>query len=134
LKELLRLNPDKRPSAAIALKHDWFKKNKIESYLNMRFIYECFNNFLKFSPELKFQQATLAYMVHHLLGNNDVKDIKILFQMFDSDNDGRLSHEELVEGFREHLSFLPNEKEFHKLIKKADQDKSGYIDYEGKIS
>lgn len=97
----------------------------------MGFIYESLNNFIKFSPELKFQQAALAYMVHHLLDKEEIKDIKAMFEMFDLDNDGRLSHAEVIEGFRRHLTFLTNEKEMYKVIKKVDQDRSGYIDYEG---
>jgi len=134
LKELLRFDPDKRPSAAKALCHDWFKSNKIDLDLNMGFVYESFNNFWKFSAELKFQQAALAYMVHHLVDIADIREIKMMFEMFDKDCDGRLVHAELVDGFKRYLTILPNEKELLKAIKKIDQDGSGYIDYEGSLN
>lgn len=134
MKELLRFDPDKRPSAATALCHDWFKNNKIDLDLNMRFVYESFNNFWKFSAELKFQQAALAYMVHHLVDVDDIKDIKMMFEMFDKDCDGRLVHAELIDGFKRYLKIIPNEKDLFKAIKKIDQDVSGYIDYEGSLN
>ena len=70
-------------------------------------------------------------MLHHFLDKEDTKDITSMFEMFDLDHDGRLTYEEVFEGFRKHLSIVANEKEFFKMIRKIDQDRNGFIDYEG---
>ena len=82
---------------------------------------------------MKFQQAALAYMVHHLLDIADIKELRSLFLIFDTNNDGKLSHQEILEGFKTHSNLINNEKDFLKIIRKIDQDKSGFIDYEGSI-
>lgn len=87
---------------------------------------------MKYNPELKFQQSTLAFMVHHLTDPNHVKNIRRVFEEFDTNNDGMLTYQELLDGFKKHLSIQNKEKEFIKVMKKIDQDKSGCIEYEGK--
>jgi Ca2+-binding EF-hand superfamily protein len=124
------MDPFKRPSAAQAMKNFWFELNKIEFELSRDFIHECFNNLMDFSPDLKFQQSVLAYMVHNFVDHDEIKEIKHMFVSFDLDNDGRLSHEELAKGFKRYIRIIPNEKQFFKIIGKIDQDKSGFIHYE----
>lgn len=131
LKDLLRLDPVKRLSAAESLKHPWFKTYKIQSTIDKGVVFDSFRYFMQFSPEHKFQQAALAYMVHHLIDLEDIKEIRKMFEIFDTNYDGKLSHQEILEGFKTSLSIIQNEKEFMKVIKKIDQDKSGFIEYEG---
>jgi calcium-dependent protein kinase len=131
LKELLRYDPVKRSSAGDALKHKWFNYYLQDPPSDKGVVYDCFRNFMQFSPEHKFQQATLAYMVHHLTSMNDIKHIRTIFENFDTNKDGKLSHTEILEGFKQHVSMIQNEKEFLKVIKKIDQDRSGFIEYEG---
>jgi calcium-dependent protein kinase len=85
---------------------------------------------MQFSPDQKFQQAALAYMVHHLTDMEDVKELRKMFEAFDTNKDGKLSHMEILEGFKNSLSIIQNEKEFLKVVRKIDQDRSGYIEYE----
>ena len=132
LRQLLVTDPNKRPSAAQAMKNIWFELNKIEYGLSRDFIHECFNNLMDFCPDLKFQQSVFAYMVHNFVDYDEIKekDIKHLFESFDLDNDGRVSHEEIAKGFKRYIRIIPNEKQFYKIIGKIDQDGSGFIDYE----
>ncbi|HNN61695.1 MAG TPA: EF-hand domain-containing protein, partial [Candidatus Obscuribacter sp.] len=46
----------------------------------------------------KFQQATVAYIIHHLQPSKDLEAIKKIFKHFDQDGNGRLSYEELKIG------------------------------------
>ena len=81
-------------------------------------------------PDLKFQQAALAYIVHHVLDIKEVREIRKIFEAFDLNHDGKLSHNEILTGFKKKCGVTLNEKDFLKTIKRIDQDKSGYIDYE----
>lgn len=131
LKELIRLDPGKRPSAQEALKNKWLLSNIPEEPINRNEVSEAFTNIMKFNvSELKFQQAALAYIVHHLTEPDEVRSIRNLFYTFDKNMDGRLSHDEIIAGFRNFLNIKQSEKELLKIIKKIDQDKSGFIEYE----
>lgn len=70
-------------------------------------------------------------MVHHLLDINEIREIRKLFQIYDVNNDGKLTHNEILEGFKTNSNLIKNEKDFLKIIRKIDQDKSGFIEYEG---
>lgn len=109
-------------------------KKNVESRLDKGLLFDSFKHFMQFSPDQKFQQATLAFMVHHLLENSEVKELRNIFIQFDTNKDGKLTHSEVLKGFKSSLDIIQNEKEFMKVIKKVDQDKSGYIEYEGIIS
>lgn len=51
------------------------------------------------------------------------------FNDLDKNKDGRLSREELLEGYKKVKEFTSDSVE--ELIKKYDTDQSGYIDYSG---
>jgi calcium-dependent protein kinase len=87
-------------------------------------------NILLFNPELKFQQAALAYMVHHLTDNTELKDIQNMFVLFNTNNNGLLTYNEVIKGFNSVFSVSHQEKDLMKVMKKIDQDKSGNIEYE----
>lgn len=72
LKEMLKFDPVKRITAEDALKHKWFKTYKVEFSIDQHFILNCFNSLMRFSPEQKFAQATMAFMVHHLTETKDL--------------------------------------------------------------
>lgn len=134
LKELLKYDPNKRLSAADALKHKWILDNIPKEDVSSEDIKEAFNNIMKYNlSDLKFQQAALAYIVHHLTDPEEIKPIRNLFYTFDKNMDGRLSHNEIIDGFKNHVNHFnmkQHEKELAKIIKKIDQDKSGFIEYE----
>jgi Ca2+-binding EF-hand superfamily protein len=131
LKEMLRIDPAKRPYASELLKRSWFKTFRVENPIDPPIILDCMRYFTCHSPDQKFQQAALAYMVHHLTDIQDIKEIRKLFDFFDTNCDGKLSHQEVFDGFKNSSTLIQTDKEFMKTIKKVDCQKNGFIEYEG---
>lgn len=132
LKAMLKSDDTKRPSALECLNHPFIKNNEIKMFIDRVFIENCLINFMKYTPEMKFHQAIMAYIVHHFYDQNDILEYKNLFYLLDNNKDGKLSHFEILNGFKIHLG-LKNDKEYKDLIKitkKIDTDKSGFIEFE----
>ena len=70
-------------------------------------------------------------MIHHLAVKEDTEDIRQLFYYIDKNNDGKLQYDEFVEGFKK---VLPDERDndIIKVLKFIDQNKVGFLEYEGK--
>ena len=52
-----------------------------------------------------------------------------VFKAFDKNGDGRLSIEEVKEGYLEHYGRLISDAEVEKMFAAVDTDGSGFIDY-----
>lgn len=130
---MLKVDPNKRISIADCIKHPWFQKYLIKHRLNDDKLSEYYRNIVSFKidPKYFFQQATLAYMVHHLTSKEDVDEIRKFFSFLDKNADGKMSYQEVADGFKKVQSV--NEKDLFKVFKYIDQGKTGYIEYEGKI-
>lgn len=74
------------------------------------------------------QQAALTFIVSQLSSKEEMAELQRAFQQLDKNNDGKLSRDELVEGFRATLGDLA-EDEVDRIMKIADSDGSGEIDY-----
>jgi len=94
------------------------------------FINDCYNNILYYSAKRKFQLATVAYMIHNVITKEELKDLTNLFEILDINKDGKLSYEEIITGFKNLLGEIKHEKEFIKTLKKIDQEKCGYLEYD----
>jgi calcium-dependent protein kinase len=132
IKKLLIKDPKKRINAEQALKEPWIVKN-----LKMRGSKEfkelpklCGVTLQKFTSKQKLQQASIAFLIHQMSTNEKVKSLRAIFKQLDESGDGRLSHQELKNGYTQFFSDSLTEHEFDNLIAKLDQDNSGYIEYE----
>ena len=67
-------------------------------------------------------------MIHHILSNDDIKEIRKLFFEFDKDGDGRLSKDEIINGFK--ITSELDQKYFLKHFDQLDVDKSGFIEFD----
>jgi Ca2+-binding EF-hand superfamily protein len=67
--------------------------------------------------------------VQNLLSPAELNTLSEQFRRFDKNKNGRLSRDELIEGFREVRGIDFSEKEIDDLIKRVDVDGSGDIDF-----
>lgn len=70
-----------------------------------------------------------TFFVRNLLTETELKNLQDQFKAIDKNGNGRLSRDELIEGFREIRGTNFNEKEIDDLIKQVDLNGSGDIDY-----
>lgn len=77
-------------------------------------------------------QAILTFIAANLIHHKDTKELEVLFKKLDTNQDGKLSKEELAQGFKKtypqyddiQIKSLVNE-----VFDTADFDMSGQIDY-----
>jgi calcium-dependent protein kinase len=58
-----------------------------------------------------------------------VKELNATFQKFDKNGDGKLSREELLEGYTEIVGPDAASEETENIMRNVDTDGNGYIDY-----
>lgn len=140
VKKLLTRTYKDRITAEQCLKEDWLvnhNKNN-QSQIKLYNISSQMQNFQKFDSKLKLKNAIMAFMVHHLATEEMTKELKQIFKRMDKSGDGRLSLEELKEGFKEIYkqnqlntkeNFVPD-LEIERRFYAIDTDKSGFIEIE----
>lgn len=132
IKKLLVKDPSKRMSAEEALKDPWIIKNyTLKEKANKVPIPKIPADTLKkFSSKQKLQQASIAFLVHQMSSNEMVKNLRSIFKQLDVSGDGRLSHQELKDGYKQYFADSLSEQEFDELINRLDGDNNGYVEYE----
>ena len=98
LKKLLQYAPEDRPMASEALRDPWIQKfyatkeaseELINSMQNLRF----------FRTQMTLQKAVLAYIASQELSKSEEKQLKEAFDMLDTDKNGTITKDELIQGY-----------------------------------
>lgn len=124
---LLEVDPNKRISAKLA--HTFsFILNKKRSYripeLNC-----LMNNMRNFSSLNKLQDAIYTYIAVQYLSSQEAIAYKHAFKSLDTNNDGKITHDELLAFFTKSLGKDKALKEVKHIMKEVDCDLNQYIDY-----
>ena len=128
IKKLLIFKPEERPSASAVLEHPWIKDNN-KREVNQTLGKKCLNNMRKFHAGRKLQQAALTYIVNYLMTKEEKNEMLEIFQSLDTNGDGVLSKDEIFEGYKQTLGEVEARREVERIMKEADIDNSGTIDY-----
>lgn len=119
--------PERRLTAAEALQHKWIKKLTTKKQdLN---VLKKLNigNMKQFQKSQKLKQVALMAIAVQS-DPNDMKELKEIFQELDKNGDGSISFDELQAG----LGKRENAGALLEVLKAADTDNSGTINYTGK--
>lgn len=127
MKKMLTYDPDKRITAENALKHQWVMKKAYEE-IDVEVTLNALKNLKNFNIEKKLQQATITYLVNQLAQKEDLIELQKAFKALDKNSDGKLSRDELIEGYRKIYGELA-ESEVDKILARVDINHSGEIDY-----
>ena len=74
------------------------------------------------------QQAAMTFIVSQLSNKQELLEIQRAFQAIDKNSDGKLTREELIEGYTKMYGEMA-EEEVDKIMKLADFDGNGEIEY-----
>ena len=117
---------NERYTASQVLAHPWFKIAKEKTSLEkLNFSSQFFREY-KETNELK--KLVLVFIASRLQ-DNEINDLKSIFQAFDTDNDGQINYNEFEQGLLRLKSQQIKPNEIHKYFSSIDTDKNGRIDY-----
>lgn len=133
LTKMLTYSPEKRISASQALRSRFIRKINDESDVTDADLLLSMNNLRNFRTQTRLQNAVLTYCASQQLSQKAEAKIRKLFDIFDTNKDGKLSTEEVLKGY---TSIFGNEKkakkEVERMMKNGKFNNSGVIEYNGK--
>ena len=138
LSKMLKYNTRDRISAESAFKHEYLNNTpyQVNSTLNInnticeKTALDVLDNIKNYNSIEKFQQATLSYLVHYNLSKDDLSEFEKIFREFDTNGDGRLSINEIKEGFSRIYGNELSGFELQVILDKMDVDKDDYVEFQ----
>lgn len=131
-KDLIKkiLVPQKsRISAEKALKHRWLTKQLKQDKKTPACLKSVLDKLVDFNVDNKLQEATKLFIITQLMSTKEIKEARDIFQELDENGDGKLSREELLNGYKKFIPVKSAEALVDKIMKEVDSDNSGFIDY-----
>lgn len=135
ISKMLQKDPSKRCTAQEAIDDEWIRKydkNTAKAFSSQN-IKSHLKNIQNFSNKDKLQQACVSFLVHQISSSEQVQELRKIFLALDRSGDGRLTFEEIKEGFQRISHEVVNDLELNDLeatLKQMDTDNNGYIEYE----
>ena len=126
--KLLTYKPEERPTAAEALQHPWVVELSTVAVDESAAI-SALDNLKGFKADTTMKQATFAFIASQLLSKNERDGLAKVFKAFDKNGDGKLSMQEVKEGYLEHYGKVMSDEEVETMFNAVDTDRSGFIDY-----
>ena len=95
--QMLKKRPSDRITAQEALEHEWFKK-VLDDDFSSRKLSSAFKGLKEFKAREKMQQAALGYIISQLATKDDTDELDDAFKRLDTNHDGKIDLDELLEG------------------------------------
>jgi len=132
LNGMLAYEPEKRLSAAQALRRRFIKKSNEGSDVSNADLRISVLNLRNFKIQTKFQKAVLTYCASQQLTQKAEAKIRKLFDIFDTNKDGKLTKDDLIEGYTKLFGDAKKaKKEVDYVMKNISFNRSGVIEYNG---
>lgn len=94
IKKLLTYNPDKRPTAAEALKHPWLANINNNNKASKDVTVTAMKNMKNFRSETTMKQATVCYISSQLLAKEERDSLSKVFKALDKSGSGKIEEKE----------------------------------------
>ena len=128
IQRLLTYDPNDRISAEDALNHHWISSNS-EVVIDQKTAENALNQLQGFRADQKLKQAAFSFIASQLISKSEKERLAKIFKAIDKNGDGKLSKDEILEGYEEHFGKHLDEDELDTLFSSVDIDGSGFIDY-----
>lgn len=126
----LLLSPaSSRISAEEALKHPWLEKRMKNIDVSPERVSQTINNLRTFQKSSKLREAVSTFITTQCVSLADTKELREVFKAMDTNGDGKLSKEELLEYFTKEMGLEAAQEEVGRIMKEVDTDNNGYVDY-----
>jgi len=132
VKRCMERDPSKRMSPLEALNHPWIKTSKMEKELSDKpLLGTVVQRLQRFSSYSTLKQLLLTKVVLKAssLDDDEVTNIRALYEQIDTDGSGALSVDETIAGLHQ-IGYNISEGEVRHICSSVDADGSGEIDYE----
>jgi calcium-dependent protein kinase len=126
--KLFTFDMDKRPSASEALQHPWITQMS-NITVDVNEAKSALNNLSSFSADEKLKQASFSFIATQLLSKSEKQNLGNIFKEIDANGDGKLSIEEVLNGYEKFFGQNKSEEDIVKMFNSVDTDASGFIDY-----
>jgi len=132
LKKMFVLDPKNRISATEALKEHWITMHTFDTKISQGELKLSLRNLRNFRTQMMFQTAVLSYIASQIISPKEEEKIRQIFDIFDTDRDGKLSKKDLTAG----LKYIYGDekrakKEAENIFRNIDINKKGAIEYNG---
>ena len=128
IRSLLTYNKDERPSAQEALQHRWITE-LVTLNVDDSTAMNALGNLSKFKSDVTLKQATYSFIASQLMSKTERDNLSKVFKAFDKNGDGKLSMEEVKQGYLDHYGRIMSDEEVEEMFRSVDTDNSGFIDY-----
>jgi len=136
LKKMLVWEPTKRFTASECLAHPWIKNGSSIGSLhkNDKHAAAALGNMKKFHSNQKLAQAALLFMGSKLTTMEETKELSRVFHKIDTDGNGKLDREELIQGYSIFakggaMTKKEIEASVDQILNSIDFDRNGYIEF-----
>lgn len=99
MKKMLTFKYLERPSASDLLSDPWIIQNVQNELIDKEISDKVLSNLKSFAANQKLMSATISYIVNQLMSQEEIKELKRVFLSLDKNSDGKLSYEEIVDGY-----------------------------------
>jgi calcium-dependent protein kinase len=134
ISKLLKFNPSERITARDALNHPWFNTQDIKNidYLDDVTVQQMLSNLENYKSDNIIKCAVLAYLVHQNTNIKECMDASKLFNSLDLNHDGKLTKNELANGFMRYynLNEAQANNKVNYIYKNIDTDDNGLLESE----
>jgi calcium-dependent protein kinase len=129
VKQLLTYDPNKRPSAEVALENTWLI-NMAQPSADDRVLAEnVLANLSRFTSAVTLQKATLSFIANQMTMNEDVRKLKHEFDKIDVNKDGVISREELIRCLETVCSHEEAVRRTNEIFEEIDFNNDGSINF-----
>jgi len=128
MQSLLTYDQEQRPTAEASLGHKWITE-LAQVTVDETVAISALNNLKTFRAEETMKQATYAYIASQLLSKTKKEELAKVFKAFDKNGDGKLSMDEVKQGYLDHYGKIMSDEEVETMFNSVDADRSGFIDY-----